>query len=293
MGGIVETGSVASTTGAVGSSLGMVGVFAVITDNGFAVVALGVFVVVVDLGLRRVEGTNEGVAAGLLSLVGTGNAAADKREDEAGAMIVARVVDELANPADTANRVATGTTTRATLETGTMLVLEIVETESLLEVLVGEIGTAGTTALMAGPTLVWGGTGVIVILVETIPEGTGTTELAGRGANVSAEPDCCTTTGFGVSSEPTPEANSPPSKTPAKAAMVSNFARPERSLGNPSDPQESDRNDEVPESEPENAASSTRSRSELAGPTSCALATIVEGFTKTLRRRSHASQSCA
>ena len=116
------------------------------------------------------------------------------------------------------------------------IVVEVVETVDVVD----ETGIVTATALNATLNVVVGASG---IEVEATAVETGLT-------NVDAgEPDCCTSIGFGSSLEPTPEANRPPTSRPAKAAIMTNLRRPERTFGNPSARQESERSAEVPVSE--------------------------------------------
>ena len=112
-----------------------------------------------------------------------------------------------------------------------------------------------------------------------------------RTATVDGE--LVTTTFFGVSSEPTLVANRPASNIADNAAASTNFRRRVRIFGNPSARHANERTADVPDNERLNEASRTRSRNAAEGPASCALATMVDGFTSILRRRSHESQSCA
>jgi hypothetical protein len=122
-------------------------------------------------------------------------------------------------------------------------------------------------------------------------EGETEVTLAGRvevGATtfVDGEPVSTLCLGASTSPDPTPEANTAASSTPANTANVRSFRRRGRTTGNPSARHESERSAEVPDNDLLNDAFSTWSRRAGDGPVSWALATMVDGFTSILRRRS-------
>ena len=283
IGGAVGAGVVISTVGGAGASIGCTALGFVGTPSaGFVVVARGLRVVVgtgfvfrvvvgtvglvVGFGTVRIAGVvSSDVVGRTNAVVGAGTALTDGTSEASGSAAAEPTV---------VGASVVGKTAVVFVEGGD-------EVEDEVEAM--GIAEAATAASVLGGA--------------TVEGAADETTAADRGGLatvvVSGESDWLTTMGFGASSEPTPEANRPPISTHTNAATASNLRLWRRALGNPSTRQESERNAEVPLSERENAASRTRSRSAEEGPVSCALATMVNGFTSILRRRSQESQSCA
>lgn len=252
--GVGEVGEMMSTVGGTGTSIGSAALGLVGVASAGFVVARGLRVAVaINFGFRVVGGT-VGLVVGFGASGGVGMASSD---------VVGR--GNALFGADTA--LVDGTTKAFGLAAAETTVVEgsvVGETAVDVEDEVEAMGIVGATAAAR----VLGAATVGVATVEGATDETTATVDGVRATVVSGEFDWLTTRGFGVLLEPSPEANRPPISTHTNAAIAANFRLRERDLGNPSPRQERECNADVPVSEPQNAASRTRSRSAAEGPTS-------------------------
>ncbi len=262
--GVGEVGEMMSTVGGTGTSidsaaLGLVGV----ASAGF-VVARGLRVAVgINFGFRVVGGT-VGLVVGFGASGGAGIASSDV-VGRGNALFGADT--DLVDGTTEASGLAAAETTfveasvvEATFVEGSVFGETAVDVEDEVEAM-GIVGATAAARILGAAT-------VGVETVEGATDETTATVDGVRATVVSGEFDWLTTRGFGVLLEPSPEANRPPISTHTNAAIAANFRLRERDLGNPSPRQERECNADVPVSEPQNAASRTRSRSAAEGPTS-------------------------